>query len=132
MNCRHCGMVLTEHRKVYCSLDCQKMWERSERTTRWLETGEGVPGTTPNHYIRLYIFQQQGGKCSVCGMLSEWNGAELRFVLDHIDGDSSNNKRDNLRLVCPNCDSQLPTFKSKNRGRGRHFRRKRYADGKSY
>jgi hypothetical protein len=40
-------------------------------------------------------------------------------------------RRENLRLICPNCDSQLPTFKMRNRGRGRHSRRQRYADGKS-
>lgn len=57
---------------------------------------------------------------------------ELIFVLDHIDGDASNNLRVNLRLVCPNCDSQLPTYKNRNRGNGRAWRRQRYADGKSY
>ncbi|BBH17026.1 hypothetical protein Back2_13130 [Nocardioides baekrokdamisoli] len=45
---------------------------------------------------------------------------------------ASNNHRDNLRLVCPNCDSQLPTFKARNRGQGRAWRKQRYADGKSY
>lgn len=59
-------------------------------------------------------------------------GSELRLVLDHVDGDSTNNRRENLRLVCPNCDSQLPTFKARNRGSGRAWRRQRYADGKSY
>lgn len=53
-------------------------------------------------------------------------------MLDHIEGDSTNNRRENLRLVCPNCDSQLPTFKARNRGNGRAWRRQRYADGKSY
>lgn len=59
-------------------------------------------------------------------------GMTLESVLDHIDGDATNNARENLRMVCPNCDSQLPTFKSKNRGKGRHFRRERYANGQSY
>ncbi|WP_207206678.1 HNH endonuclease [Nocardioides ganghwensis] len=53
-------------------------------------------------------------------------------MLDHIDGDSSNNRRENLRLVCPNCDSQLETYKARNRGKGRAWRRQRYAEGKSY
>ena len=41
-----------------------------------------------------------------------WLGLPLALVLDHIDGDPTNNRRENLRLVCPNCDSQLPTYKS--------------------
>ncbi len=61
---------------------------------------------------------------------TEWQGRELRLVL--VDGDATNNRRVNLRLVCPNCDSQLPTFKARNRGKGRAWRRQRYADGKSY
>ena len=48
-------------------------------------------------------------------MKDEWNGKQLIFVLDHIDGNADNNNRDNLRLICPNCDSQLDTFKSKNK-----------------
>ena len=43
------------------------------------------------------------------------NNKPLVFVLDHIDGDAANNHFENLRMVCPNCDSQLPTFKSKNK-----------------
>ena len=50
----------------------------------------------------------------------------------HIDGNSDNNALVNLRLVCGNCDMQLPTYKSKNRGNGRHNRRKRYSEGKSF
>lgn len=42
------------------------------------------------------------------------------------------NKRSNLRMICSNCDSQLPTYKSKNKGNGRHYRTKRYEEGKSY
>lgn len=42
-------------------------------------------------------------------------GKSLVFIIDHIDGDASNNKRENIRMICPNCDSQTETFKSKNK-----------------
>lgn len=99
---------------------------------RWLTTGLAVPGTHETHYIRLHIIGEQHGCCALCGLPATWQGKPLRLVLDHVDGDSTNNRRDNLRLVCPNCDSQLPTFKSRNRGRGRAWRRQRYDEGKSY
>ncbi|WP_246087958.1 HNH endonuclease [Nocardioides albertanoniae] len=76
--------------------------------------------------------EDQVGHCAICAFPASWNDLELTFVLDHIDGDATNNRRENLRLVCPNCDSQLPTYKAKNRGSGRAWRRQRYADGKSY
>ena len=59
--------------------------------------------------------KEQNNMCAICGCKPEHNGKPLVFVLDHIDGDASNNCRDNVRLVCPNCDSQLDTFKSKNK-----------------
>jgi hypothetical protein len=82
--------------------------------------------------VRWHIESEQGGRCALCGVPAEWNAAPLILVLDHIDGDATNNRRDNLRLICPNCDSQLPTYKMRNRGNGRHARRQRYAEGKSY
>lgn len=106
--------------------------ERASRVAQWLETGVAHPGSGTGHYVRQYLLAEQNHTCALCGCPTTWHGRELRLVLDHIDGDSDNNRRENLRLVCPNCDSQLPTFKSRNRGKGRAWRRQRYADGKSY
>ncbi len=39
---------------------------------------------------------------------------------------------ENLSLICSNCDANLPTYKSKNKGNGRHYRRIKYKEGKSY
>lgn len=131
--CRGCGAELTRRsQKLYCSSPCQIAARRTARIRLWLESGEGRAGSLRGHYIRAYIAADQSGCCAICGGSAVWAGLPLTLVLDHIDGNPDNNRRDNLRLVCPNCDSQLPTYKSRNRGSGRAFRRQRYADGKSY
>ena len=53
-------------------------------------------------------------QCSVCGLVELWNGLKIVMILDHINGDSVDNRIENLRMVCPNCDSQLDTFSGKN------------------
>lgn len=47
--------------------------------------------------------------CSICGLI-EWMDKSISLQLDHIDGDRHNNQLDNLRLLCPNCHAQTPTF----------------------
>jgi len=54
-------------------------------------------------------------ECSICG-ISTWNGKGLVLRLDHINGVHNDHRIENLRLVCPNCDSQLPTFSKGSRG----------------
>jgi hypothetical protein len=52
--------------------------------------------------------------------------------LEHKDGNSENNDPENLEWICPNCHSQTDTYKGKNFGNGRHKRKLRYQEGKSY
>lgn len=131
--CRACGSPLSKRsQKIYCSNACQATVRRDTGIKRWLESGEAYIGTRQVHYIRQYLADAQSGCCAICGGANTWLGLPLSMVLDHIDGNPTNNQRENLRLVCPNCDSQLPTYKSRNRGNGRHFRRQRYANGQSY
>ena len=131
--CRGCGSALTKRsQKIYCGNACQQAAQRKSYLDRWLESGEGRIGTARGHYIREYLADAQSRCCAICGGASVWLELPLALVMDHIDGDPNNNRRENLRLICPNCDSQLATYKSRNRGKGRHFRRQRYADGQSY
>lgn len=59
---------------------------------------------------KLKILKEQENACLHCG-LTEWLGKEITFELDHIDGDRNNNNRINLRVLCPNCHSQTPTWR---------------------
>ncbi len=53
--------------------------------------------------------------CAVCGAPPEWLGEPLTLQLDHINGDGTNHKPENVRLLCPNCHSQTLTFGGRNR-----------------
>ena len=55
--------------------------------------------------------------CSLCGQDSVWRAGVLVLILDHINGKNTDNRLENLRLLCPNCNSQQDTFCGrKNRG----------------
>ena len=87
------------------------------------------PGSTPESVVARrtkattsgdHLYEQQRACCAICGIEDEWNGVTLALIIDHINGDATNSRRENLRLICPNCDSQLPTYKARNRGSGRY------------
>lgn len=52
--------------------------------------------------------------CESCGMDPEWNGQPITLELDHINGNPGDDRRDNLRWLCPNCHSQTETFRGRN------------------
>lgn len=52
-------------------------------------------------------------RCSICG-ISEWCGAPLTLHIDHINGIRNDHRLANLRMLCPNCHSQTPTYGGRN------------------
>jgi 5-methylcytosine-specific restriction endonuclease McrA len=132
--CRHCKKSFRYHHSskgIYCTNKCQQEYQKEQRRQRVKETGDLASGWVFPQKGKYYIIEEQGHKCSICG-ITEWMENKVPLILDHIDGNSDNWKLDNLRLVCGNCDMQLPTYKSRNIGNGRYYRRQRYKEGKSY
>lgn len=53
--------------------------------------------------------------CEECSCTNQWNNKKLTLELDHINGNSKDNSLENLRILCPNCHSQTPTFRNRRR-----------------
>lgn len=126
--CLNCDNLLNLRKRKYCSHKCQHEYLKK---IRFKEIEGGLHEKHKRQSLKAYITHRDGYICSIC-CLEKWNNKDIVLIMDHIDGNSENNNPLNLRLVCPNCDSQLPSFKGRNMGKGRHSRRVRYRDGKSF
>lgn len=58
--------------------------------------------------------------CSICGQEPVWQGRELTLILDHVNGINNDDRLENLRWICPNCNAQLDTTNGKNINHGNH------------
>jgi len=52
-------------------------------------------------------------ECSICG-LHDWLGKAIVMQIDHINGVRDDHRLENLRMLCPNCHSQTPTYSGRN------------------
>jgi hypothetical protein len=117
--CQSCNKPVRYNGNKFCSNACQveAEWSRKVKDAE-------ASGKAPDQQraAKKLVERMRGHSCEICRG-SEWMQQPMPLILDHIDGNSRNWDLSNLRLVCGNCDMQLPTYKSKNRGKGRLYDR---------
>ena len=74
----------------------------------------GSTYNTKNLKKRLYKENLKERICEKCGQDEIWNNEKISLILDHINGDNTDNRLINLRILCPNCNATLPTHGGKN------------------
>lgn len=75
--------------------------------------------------VRIFLLDEAGHRCTRCG----WNEiypmtGKIPLEIDHINGDSRNHSRENLKVLCPNCHSLTPTYRNIGNRSGRGRKRK--------
>lgn len=69
-----------------------------------------------SHRLKLRLIQEgiKKHQCEIC-MNIDWQGVPIPIELDHINGINSDNRLENLRIICPNCHALTPNYRGKNK-----------------
>jgi hypothetical protein len=106
----------------------KRLIERYDISTEHMDPNWVLRGNRPNRKIPLEQIMVEGStygrdklkrrlyedglkerRCELCGQNEVWNGNRMSLILDHINGDATDNRLENLRIVCPNCNATLDT-----------------------
>jgi hypothetical protein len=122
--CRSCGAQLVSKNIIlFCDPKCHAAFRRKQYIEDWksgIQSGGDEKGNISN-YVRRYLFEKHNSKCQKCGWQERNVSTGLvPLEVNHIDGNCANHVEANLELICPNCHSLTPTFRSLNRGSKRN------------
>jgi len=123
--CLNCGKTIKSKRK-FCDAKCQQEYIFKEYIKSWKDGKvNGLSGEyNLSKRIRRFLLEKNNYRCEKCG----WGEKNIYtntipLEIHHMDGDYTNNKEENLQVLCPNCHSLTETHKSHNKN-GRKSRKK--------
>ncbi len=107
-NCKNCGNEITYSPSRSKGLSCCWSCSAADRIKTKFALNTNWSKGMGTHLKKL-----RGERCEECG-ITEHNGKPITFQIDHINGDRTDNRHENLKILCPNCHSQTSTFGVKN------------------
>lgn len=115
--CLNCEKEITRGRQ-YCNNTCHAKYQQKRYIERWkIGQESGTIGTDDiATAVKYYLREKYNNSCQQCG----WHEVNphtglVPLQIHHIDGDCTNNKEENLQLLCPNCHSLTENFGSRNK-----------------
>ena len=99
-----------------------KGWSKNKRVPKEpVRTLEEILVQNSNFSIhqlkkRLFRVGLKRPKCEECGWAKRSEDGRIPIEIDHINGDHSDNRLENLRILCPNCHSMKLTHRGRNKG----------------
>ena len=126
--CLYCGKELVGKKKhnKFCSSKCCAEYSTNKKIKEWLGGKNPARGNgqIPS-YVKKYLMELHGNKCEKCGWGEEHPITHsIPLEVHHIDGDCTNNRLENLQLLCPNCHCLTENFGSLNKNSKRFHRKK--------
>ena len=114
--CLYCGKELKNGQSKFCSSKCFQDYQEKKNIEKWQSNPETFSSENMPHMIKRYLMSKYNYKCQKCGWgeVNETTG-KIPLEVHHINGDCTDNREENLQLLCPNCHSLTPNHGSLNK-----------------
>jgi hypothetical protein len=112
-NCRTLRKLIARYEISTDHMDSNWVMRGSRRTGKTPLEQILVPGSHSNRQHlkdRLYEAGLKRRPCDLCGQREVWQGRPVTLILDHVNGVATDDRLENLRIVCPNCNATLDTY----------------------